>query len=72
MAKHDIRVTDNPKLKQRLFSDGPISLYLAYYLGYSKTYDNASLLKGPFPLHHAYRLPHDRDHLALHDLGAFT
>lgn len=33
MAKNDVRVTDNPKLKQKILSDGTISLYLDYYLG---------------------------------------
>lgn len=33
MAKNDVRVTDNPKLKQKILSDGNISLYLDYYLG---------------------------------------
>ena len=33
MAKNDARVTDNPKLKQKVLSDGNYSLYLDYYLG---------------------------------------
>ena len=33
MAKNDARVTDNPKLKQKLLSDGNYRLYLDYYLG---------------------------------------
>ena len=33
MAKNDARVTDNPKLKKKLLSDGNYSLYLDYYLG---------------------------------------
>lgn len=33
MAKNDVRVTDNPKLKQKALSDGTLSLYLDYYLG---------------------------------------
>lgn len=33
MAKNDVRVTDNPKLKQKILSDGNYSLYLDYYLG---------------------------------------
>lgn len=33
MAKNDAKVTDNPKLKQKLLSDGNYSLYLDYYLG---------------------------------------
>ena len=33
MAKNDARVTDNPKLKQKVLSDGNCSLYLDYYLG---------------------------------------
>ena len=36
MAKNDSKVTDNPKLKQKELSDGQLSLYLEYYLGYSK------------------------------------
>lgn len=42
MAKNDSKVTDNPKLKQKELSDGQISLYLEYYLGYSKVYDENS------------------------------
>ncbi len=38
MAKNDSKVTDNPKLKEKELSDGQISLYLEYYLGYSKEY----------------------------------
>jgi integrase/recombinase XerD len=34
MAKNDAKVTDNPKLKEKILSDGQISLYLEYYLGY--------------------------------------
>ena len=37
--KIDTKVTDNPKLKEKTLSDGQISLYLEYYLGYSKQYD---------------------------------
>lgn len=33
MAKNDVRVTDNPKLKQKPLSDGTIALYLDYYFG---------------------------------------
>lgn len=33
MAKNDVRVTDNPKLKKKELSDGNFSLYLDYYLG---------------------------------------
>lgn len=33
MAKLEKRVKDNPKLEQRVLSDGRISLYLEYYLG---------------------------------------
>ena len=33
MAKNDIKVTDNPKLMQKLLSDGNFALYLDYYLG---------------------------------------
>ena len=39
MAKNDTKVTDNPKLKEKTLSDGQISLYLEYYLGYTKEYD---------------------------------
>ena len=38
MAKNDARVTDNPKLKKKLLSDGNYSLYLDYYLGRIKDY----------------------------------
>ncbi len=41
MAKNDVRVTDNPKLKQKVLSDGNYSLYLDYYLGRVKVYDDA-------------------------------
>jgi len=40
MAKNDSMVTDNPKLKQKILSDGQISLYLEYYFGYAKSYSN--------------------------------
>lgn len=33
MAKNNIKVTDNPKLMQKLLSDGNFALYLDYYLG---------------------------------------
>ena len=33
MAKNDIKVTDNPKLMQKLLSDDNFALYLDYYLG---------------------------------------
>jgi site-specific recombinase XerD len=33
MAKNDAKVTDNPKLMQKLLSDGNQALYLDYYLG---------------------------------------
>lgn len=33
MAKNDVKITDNPKLKEKSLSDGQISLYLDYYLG---------------------------------------
>lgn len=39
MAKNDAKVTDNPKLKEKVLSDGQISLYLEYYIGYTKVYD---------------------------------
>lgn len=41
MAKNDSKVTDNPKLKEKTLSDGQISLYLEYYLGYTKEYSEA-------------------------------
>ena len=33
MAKNDVKVGDNPKLKKKVMSDGNLSLYLDYYLG---------------------------------------
>ena len=39
MAKNDAKVTDNPKLKEKILSDGQISLYVEYYLGYTQVYD---------------------------------
>ena len=42
MAKNDVKATDNPKLKQKKLSDGTISLYLEYYLGYSAVYDEVT------------------------------
>lgn len=33
MAKNDVKVGDNPKLKQKVMSDGNLALYLDYYLG---------------------------------------
>ncbi len=42
MAKNDVRVTDNPKLKQKVLSDGTISLYLDYYLGRVKERDRTT------------------------------
>ena len=33
MAKLENKTKDNPKLEQRLLTDGQISLYLEYYLG---------------------------------------
>ena len=33
MAKNDVKVGDNPRLKQKKMSDGNLSLYLDYYLG---------------------------------------
>ena len=43
MAKNDSKVTDNPKLKQKKLSDGQLSLYLEYYLGYSKVNDTVKV-----------------------------
>ncbi|MBD8387920.1 site-specific integrase [Dysgonomonas sp. BGC7] len=43
MAKNDSKVTDNPKLKQKKLSDGQLSLYLEYYLGYSKVEDKVKI-----------------------------
>ena len=40
MAKNDVVVTDNPKLKHKVLSDGNYSLYLDYYLG--RVYDKES------------------------------
>lgn len=40
MAKNDSKVTDNPKLREKALSDGQISLYLEYYLGYSMQYSD--------------------------------
>lgn len=40
MAKNDRMVTDNPKLKEKILSDGNISLYLDYYLGRVNVYDD--------------------------------
>lgn len=42
MAKVEQVSTDNPKLKQKTLSDGRISLFLEYYLGYTKVYDEAN------------------------------
>lgn len=42
MAKNDIKVTDNPKLKQKELSDGNFSLYLDYYLGRVDVKDKAT------------------------------
>lgn len=42
MAKNDSKVTDNPKLKEKILSDGQISLYLEYYLGYEKAYSETT------------------------------
>ena len=39
MAKNDTKVTDNPKLKELKLSDGKISLYLLFYMGYTKVVD---------------------------------
>jgi site-specific recombinase XerD len=39
MAKNDSKITDNPKLKEKILSDGTISLYLEYYLGYSMAHN---------------------------------
>jgi hypothetical protein len=42
MAKNDSKVTDNPKLKEKVLSDGQISLYLEYYMGYAKVYSETA------------------------------
>lgn len=34
-------VTENPKLKTKVLSDGNLSLYLDYYLGRVSVYDEA-------------------------------
>ncbi len=39
MAKNDVKVGDNPKLKKKVMSDGNLSLYLDYYLGRIKVTD---------------------------------
>lgn len=39
MARTEAKSTDNPKLLQKKLSDGRVSLYLEYYLGYTKVYD---------------------------------
>jgi len=36
-----VKVTENPKLKEKVLSDGNLSLYLDYYLGRVKVYDEA-------------------------------
>lgn len=42
MAKIDTKTTDNPKLKEKSLSNGQKSLFLEYYLGYSKEIDKAT------------------------------
>ena len=42
MAKNDVKVGDNPKLKQKVMSDGNLSLYLDYYLGRVNVTDEAT------------------------------
>lgn len=42
MAKNDVKVGDNPKLKQKVMSDGNYSLYLDYYLGRANFTDEAT------------------------------
>lgn len=42
MAKNDVKVGDNPKLKQKIMSDGNYSLYLDYYLGRVNVTDEAT------------------------------
>lgn len=42
MAKNDVKVGDNPKLKQKVMSDGNYSLYLDYYLGRANVTDEAT------------------------------
>jgi site-specific recombinase XerD len=39
MAKLEAKNKENPKLEQRVMDDGRVSLYLSYYLGYSKGVD---------------------------------
>jgi len=39
MAKTEVRSTDNPKLLKKKMADGRQSLYLEYYFGYSKVFD---------------------------------
>ena len=42
MAKNDVKVGDNPKLKQKVMSDGNLALYLDYYLGRINVTDEAT------------------------------
>ena len=42
MAKNDVKVGDNPKLLQKVMSDGNLSLYLDYYLGRVNVTDEAT------------------------------
>jgi site-specific recombinase XerD len=42
MAKNDVKVGDNPKLLQKVMSDGNLSLYLDYYLGRVKVTDEVT------------------------------
>lgn len=42
MAKLDGKSTDNPKLMQKELKNGTYSLYLEYYLGYTKTINEES------------------------------
>ena len=42
MAKNDVKVGDNPKLKQKVMSDGNVALYLDYYLGRINVTDEAT------------------------------
>ncbi len=42
MAKNDVKVGDNPKLRQKVMSDGNLALYLDYYLGRINVTDEAT------------------------------
>ena len=39
MAKLQTKTKENPKLMQKTLADGRQSLYLEYYMGYNKVFD---------------------------------